>query len=91
VLENKEVTTSKGETVKLSVFDLKDESGKIRVSAWREHAEAFKDLKIGDKVILQNVYVKKGIGGKTELSTRTATVASVVKVKIQLTPTSGLT
>ena len=80
VLENKEVTTSKGETVKLSVFDLKDEGGAVRVSAWREHAEAFKELKVGDKVVLENVYVKKGFGGKLELSTRTATVASIVKV-----------
>jgi replication factor A1 len=80
VRENKEVTTSKGETIKLAVFDLKDECGSIRVSAWREHAEAFKELKMGDKVILENVYVKKGFGGKLELSTRSATVASIVKV-----------
>lgn len=77
--ENKEVTTSKGETIKLAVFDLKDEGGVVRVSAWRDHAEAFKDLKVGDKLRLENVYVKKGFGGKLELSTRTATVASVVK------------
>jgi replication factor A1 len=80
VRENKEVTTSKGETIKLLVFDLKDERDNVRVSAWREHAEAFKDLKIGDKVVLQNIYVKKGFGGKIELSTRTTTVASIVKV-----------
>jgi replication factor A1 len=80
VLENKEVTTSKGETIKLSVFDLKDDGGNVRVSAWREHAEAFKDLKIGEKVVLQNVYVKKGFGGKIELSTRTSTVVSIIKV-----------
>jgi replication factor A1 len=79
VRENKEVTTSKGETIKLTVFDLKDDGGTVRVSAWREHAEAFKDLKIGDKVVLENVYVKKGFGGKMELTTRTATVASIVK------------
>jgi len=79
VRENKEVTTSKGETIKLAVFDLKDDGGSVRVSAWREHAEAFKDLKMGDKVVLENVYVKKGFGGKMELSTRTATVASIVK------------
>ena len=80
VRENKEVTTSKGETIKLAVFDLKDECGTVRVSAWRIHAEAFKDLKLGDKVILENVYVKKGFGGKLELSTRSATVASIAKV-----------
>lgn len=80
VRENKEVTTSKGETVKLAVFDLKDDGGVVRVSAWRNHVECFKDLKIGDKVVLENVYVKRGFGGKLELSTRTATVASVVKL-----------
>ncbi len=78
--ENKEVTTSKGETVKLAVFDLKDNDSVVRVSAWREHAEALKDLKIGDKVVLENVYVKKGFGGKLELSTRSATVSSIVKL-----------
>jgi replication factor A1 len=81
VRENKEVTTSKGETIKLAVFDLKDDEGvTIRISAWREHAEALKDLKVGDKLRLENVYVKKGYGGKLELSTRTATVASVFKL-----------
>ena len=78
--ENKEVSTSKGETIKLAVFDLKDDVGSVRVSAWREHAEAFKDLRVGDKVVLENVYVKKGYGDKMELSTRTATVASIVKL-----------
>ncbi len=78
--ENKEVTTSKGETIKLMAFDLKDESGSIRISVWREQAEALRDLKIGNKLSLKNVYVKKGFGGKVELSTRSATVASVVKL-----------
>ncbi len=76
--ENKEVTTSKGETIKLLAFDLKDESGSVRVSAWREQAEALKDLKISDKLHLKNVYVKKGFGGKLEVSTRASTVTSVV-------------
>lgn len=80
VRENKEVTTSKGENIRLSVFDLKDNDSVVRVSAWREHAETFKNLKIGDKVVLENVYVKKGFGGKLELSTRTATVASIIKL-----------
>ena len=79
VRESKEVTTSKGETIKLSAFDLKDESGVVRVSAWREQAEALKDIKIGDRLHLENVFVKKGFGGKLELSTRSATVASILK------------
>ena len=78
VPESKEVTTSKGETVKLTVFELKDESGTVKVSAWRQHAEALNGLKIGDKLLLENAYVKKGFGDKMELSTRSATVASVM-------------
>jgi replication factor A1 len=78
VPENKEVNTSKGETVKLTVFELKDESGTARVSAWRQHAEALSGLKIGDKLFLENAYVKKGFGDKMELSTRSATAVSIM-------------
>ncbi len=45
VRENREVTTSKGETIKLSVFDLKDDHGIVRVSAWREHCGNLQGLK----------------------------------------------
>ena len=78
VPESKEVNTSKGETVKLTVFELKDESGAVRVSAWRQHAEALSGLKIGDKLFLENAYVKKGFGDKMELSTRSATAVSIM-------------
>ena len=77
ILENKEVTTAKGETVKLLVFELKDESGSIKVSVWRQHAEVLSGLKAGDKLRLEDVYVKKGFGNKMELSTRSATTASI--------------
>ncbi len=50
----------------------------IRVSAWRQHAEALNALKIGDKLRLENVFVKKGYGDKMELSTRSSTVASIM-------------
>jgi replication factor A1 len=74
----REVITSKGETVKLAVFELKDDTGTIRVSAWRKHAEASAKLKVGDKVLLASVYVKKGFGDNLELSTRNATVITVL-------------
>ncbi|MGD0644554.1 MAG: OB-fold nucleic acid binding domain-containing protein [Candidatus Bathyarchaeia archaeon] len=77
VIESKQVNTAIGETVKLTVFELKDDSGTVRVSAWRQHAEGLNGLKIGDKVILENIYAKKGFGDKMELSTRNATVASI--------------
>ncbi len=82
VPENKEVNTSKGETVKLTVFELKDETGTVRISAWRQHAEALSGLKIGDKLFLENAYVKKGFGDKMELSTRSATAVSIMPPKV---------
>jgi replication factor A1 len=78
ILEIKDVTTAKGETVKLMVFELKDESGTVKVSAWRQHAEALSTLQIGDKLRLENAYAKRGYGNKMELSTRSATVASII-------------
>jgi replication factor A1 len=73
----KEVTTGKGEKVKLTVFDLKDDSGIVQVSAWRQHAEALNALKIGDKLLLENALAKKGLGDKMELSTCSGTAASI--------------
>jgi ssDNA-binding replication factor A large subunit len=70
----REVKTSKGEMVKLSSFDLKDETGEIRVTAWREHSETAASLMMGEKIVLENLYVKIGYNGKLELSTRSATV-----------------
>ena len=70
----REVKTSKGEMVKLTSFDLKDETGAIRVTAWREHAETTCNLFMGEKILLENVYVKIGYNGKLELSTRSATI-----------------
>jgi hypothetical protein len=75
---SREVATSKGEMVKLAVFELKDDTGVVRISAWRKHAEAVGSLKVGDRVRLMSVYVKKGFGDKVELSTRNATVLTVL-------------
>ncbi len=74
---SRDMTISKGETVRLSSFELKDDTGTVRVSAWRQHAEVAGALLMEEKVVLENVYAKKGYDGKLELSTR---VSSVIKV-----------
>ena len=74
----REVATPRGETVKLAVFKLKDDSGVARVSAWRKHAEAVGGLKVGARVRLADVYVKKGLSGEVELSTKSATVVTAL-------------
>jgi replication factor A1 len=73
----KEVTTGKGEQIKLLNFELKDETGSIRVSVWRNQAEQLSGLKLGDDVTVENAFVKKGYGNKVELSTRSGTVFTV--------------
>jgi replication factor A1 len=73
----RDVKTSKQEVLKLATFELKDETGRMWVSAWRNHADSVKDLKVGDRIVMKNVYVKRGFGEQLELSTRSAT--SIIK------------
>ena len=72
----REVKTSDGELVKLAVFELKDETGRVWVSAWRKHADLVKDLKIGNGIMIKDAYVKKGFGEQLEISTRDKTSIS---------------
>lgn len=69
----RDVKTSNGETVKLAIFELKDETGKIWFSAWRGHVDDVKDLGVGEKIIVKNAIMRKGFGDQLELSTRTTT------------------
>jgi ssDNA-binding replication factor A large subunit len=77
----RDVKTSKGELVKLANFELKDETGRMWVSAWRMLTDSVNDLKVGDRIVLKNVYVKKGFGDELEISTRNTT--SIVKQGIK--------
>ncbi len=76
----KEVITGKGEQIKLLTFEIKDETGQVRVSVWRDQAEKLSDLKLCDDVSIENAYVKKGYGNKVELSTRGSTVITVKQI-----------
>jgi len=72
------VKTSRGEIVKLGVFELKDETGRIWVSAWRQKAEIVKQLKLGKKVAIKNAYVKRGFGDQLELSIKNTTEITIL-------------
>jgi len=74
----RDVRASKGELVKIAVFELKDETGRTWVSAWRKHADSVRDLKVGDKIVIKNAYVKKGFGDQLEISTRDATSITMI-------------
>ena len=72
------VNTRRNEQVMLATFELEDESGRISVSAWRNHAETAGKLAVGDTVLFKNAYVKKGFVDNLELSTRSDTSITVV-------------
>lgn len=73
----REVKTSKGENVKLTTFEIEDETGRAMVSAWRENAEKAALLKAGDIVIIKNAYVKKGLKNSIEISTRSSSTICI--------------
>ncbi len=75
----REVKTSRGEVVKLTTFELKDETGKVLVSAWRENADIAAEFEPGIRVAVRNVYVKKAFSGdQLEISTRSDTSFTTV-------------
>ena len=73
------IKTSKGEYVKLAVFEIGDETNKIWVSAWRKHADTASNLKTNDEIAIKNAAVKKGFGDQLELSTTNATSLTLLR------------
>ena len=69
----REVTTSRGETVAVASFELADDTGKIRVSAWRNLVEAVVDLLPGTRIRIKNAYVRRGLSDQLELTSRMLT------------------
>ncbi|MGC8939413.1 MAG: OB-fold nucleic acid binding domain-containing protein [Candidatus Bathyarchaeia archaeon] len=69
----REIETSKGEKVKIATFEIKDETGNIWVTAWRQHANKTAKLKQGDKITIKDAYVKRGFADQLEISTKNTT------------------
>ena len=77
----REVTTSRNEKVAVTSFELSDQTGKLRVSAWRNTAQKIKDLPVGTKLKMRNIYAKKGYEKSMELSSRFSTIVEVLDQK----------
>ncbi len=73
------VKTAKEEVLKVANFEIKDETGRIWVSAWRQHAETACIFKPGDRVLIENAYVKMSFADRLEISTRNNT--SITRVE----------
>jgi replication factor A1 len=74
----REVTTSRNEKVKVASFSVSDETGKISVSLWREHAVSTKNLLVGTRILLKNIYARRGLADQLELTTRKSTKIEVL-------------
>ncbi len=74
----REVTLKDGSKVKVAEILLSDDSGEIRVSAWREHADILSRFPVGIKIRLKNVSSKIGFSGNTEITTISSTIIEVL-------------
>jgi len=75
----REVTTTSGKRVPVATFELKDETGRIWVSAWRELAEVARTLSVGAHVKIRGGYVKRGFADQLEISSRSSTSIEILK------------
>jgi len=73
----KEVTLRDGSRVKVAELTVKDETGSVKVSAWREIGEILSKLPPGLKVKLKGVTVKEGFAGGVEIATTSNTTLEV--------------
>ncbi len=74
----REVTTPRKERIKVANFDVTDGTGRINISLWRRFAEFAKDLSPGTRILLKNVYAKRGFADQLELTTRVSTRIEVL-------------
>ncbi len=74
----REVTTSRKENIKVANFDVTDGTGRINVSLWRRFAEFVTELSPGTRILLKNVYAKRGFADQLELTTRASTKIEVL-------------
>jgi len=74
----REVVTSQNEKVAVASFELRDETGKILVSAWRKLAEVVKGLAVGTRIKIKNAYVRKGLADELELTSRSFTSIDIL-------------
>jgi len=79
----REVTTSRGEKIRVASFELIDETGRINVSLWRELAEFAKELEVGTRIIIRNVYVRRDVSGEVELTSGLPTSVEVASKEPQ--------
>lgn len=68
-----EIKIKRGEIVRVASFRLKDATGEVKVSVWRELVNLVENLTEGENTCIMNPTVKEGLTGLPELSTNALT------------------
>jgi replication factor A1 len=79
----RQVSTEKGETINVTSFTLKGETGSTRVTLWRDHASLAKELTPNCKLRLTGVRLRSGLNGQMELNSIPLTKISVLLAPIE--------
>ena len=74
----REVVTSRNEKVAVASFELRDNTGRVVVSAWRKLAEVAEGLAVGTRIKIKNAYVRKGFSDQLELTSRSFTSIDIL-------------
>ncbi len=72
------VNLKDGSVVKVSELMLKDDTGEIKLSAWREHAEMISQFPSGTRIKLKNIISKPGFREGSELTTTNSTIIELI-------------
>ncbi len=67
------VTTRNGQEIAVASFRIKDQTGAIRVSLWRELANKVENIPMETDIRIKNAYVRMGFDGNLELSSNSMT------------------
>lgn len=73
----RDVTTQRGDTVKVASFIIDDGTGEARVSVWRQLVSQVQDLSLGAKVTIENCYARPSYAQRKEVTSGTFTKITV--------------
>lgn len=68
-----------GTKSKVSSIYVSDDTGRVKVVLWGEHAELVNELDIGSEICIIDAYAKTGLNEEVELSTGTRTSIDILK------------
>ena len=79
----RQVSTEKGESINVASFTLKEETGSIRLTLWRDHANLANKLTPNHRLRVTGVRIRPGLNGQMELSSIPLTKISILHAQVE--------